>query len=157
MRSNLAGLGAQTAALDLGLLFRLPIPESDRQTLSLGLSALNLGPDISYAGGANPIPRLIRFGAAYSLDLGELSRLVLALDGSVERDREAGFAAGAEYSRKNFIFRLGYGEGSPHVGLGFRVDSHQFDYSFSPLLDDALHVVSYTYHLSPAGFAKGAL
>jgi hypothetical protein len=149
VRSSLAGLEGQCMAFDLGTLLWMPFPGPGDGRLSLGVSLLNFGQGIVYETQVNPLPQLMKFGAAYGFAFSPVHQFQLSVQGSLEKNRDTDYSVGAEYLNNFFVWRLGYGEGNYSFGLGLKVASHQLDYSFTPQFDAALQSVSYTYHFQP--------
>ena len=134
-------------AVDAGLQADLPL-----KGLTTGLVVQNLGPDISYidAAQADPLPRNLRFGIAYTPLRTTYNRLTLAVDLSkdlIELGKESTSdelnevirKVGIEYSYSDFIFlRAGYiddKEGAlfyPTFGAGLHYANLQFDFAYIP-------------------------
>ncbi len=149
LQSRLAGVAGNAVALDLGVLAWTPFPVGQEHRLALGLSALNLGPGIDYGFGMNPLPLSVRSGLSYLYYYGPRESYRVSLESTWERNRSAAYAVGTEIIRGFFVGRLGLGEGDYSLGFGLRAQVHQLDYSFTPTLGQALHVISYSYHFIP--------
>ncbi len=92
---------ASTFAVDLGLMYKTPIPH-----LKLGLDIQNLGPGLTFISQADPLPMVIRVGAAYQmLD----DNFTMDWDVAFPNDDAISTSLGGEYWYKNtLVGRLGY-------------------------------------------------
>jgi len=154
--SHLADVGAGSEkgkgiatdfAVDAGLHLKLPL-----KGLTTGICVQNIGPDIHYidAAQADPLPRNLRLGLAYTPVRSTYNRLTLSTDFSKDLIGlgEESFSdeldevikkVGVEYSYSDFIFlRAGYiddKEGElfyPTFGAGLRYANFQFDFAYIP-------------------------
>ena len=124
----------------LGLAFDLGVQHRTRiEGLTLGASVANLGPDFELDGGSSyPLPRLIRGGAAYTLEgdlLPGLGRVQLATDILLPNDGNGRLHLGAEaWLHESFAVRGGhrfnYETAGPSFGAGFRRGPLRVDYAF---------------------------
>lgn len=133
IRTTLDAYSASAVALDFGALYKTRI-----ENLTAGLSLQNLGTRI----GPDPLPFLIKGGAAYKL-FG--SKLALAADVDwLAVDQRAYLGLGTEYwLQKVMAVRAGYqfGRGQDQlggrlvgfgVGLGVKLERFSLDYAFIP-------------------------
>ncbi len=132
-----------TFAVDLGFLYR-----TNAIPLSLGVSMLNLGPDISFVKTqeASPLPRVLKVGAAYTIYSDGTNRLLGAADFTkpfIELRDEPIYGGGLEYSfawgqSGNIALRAGYfseREGDvedPTFGLGIGFSGFRYDFVSFP-------------------------
>jgi len=77
--TNPAGAG-NSAALDIGLLWKPSKLGFMEDNLSLGFNLQNLGPKITYINQADPLPTMLRLGGAYKFYSDEFNELTLAID-----------------------------------------------------------------------------
>jgi hypothetical protein len=141
LHSSLAGVSAQSAAMDFGLLMERnwrSVP------LSLGLSVTNLGPGMRFLGQTDELPLAVSLGAGVRL----LSILQIAADYRHRpRSGQSQFGIGTEYRvLPALTLRAGYralaagldsGAAEKAVnglglGLGLRMGRVGIDYSFAP-------------------------
>jgi hypothetical protein len=133
IRQNLATVSATGAAVDLGTSVRV-------RGTTIGASAQNLGPSLSYGDAASyPLPRQFRFGASRGFIE---NRLLLAADYNIPHDYYKDVRMGAEFQAHPIVaLRLGYRHviGSSDdpatglsYGLGFRYRQIAFDYALTP-------------------------
>jgi len=119
-------------AVDVGAQYR-------RGPFSLGLAALNLGPEIDAGSDSFSLPRRLRLGIGYSIS----NRLLTSADVQLGADGSGALHNGMEYSlTENLFVRAGYRhqgelEGSETgsswtVGGGLIVSGARFDYNFMP-------------------------
>ena len=80
VRESIAGVSASGFMLDGGLLWSVP----GAKGFDLGLAVKNLGPDIKYDGGNEPLPLGIRAGAGYNLSIRGI-KTTFALDAHQSR------------------------------------------------------------------------
>lgn len=131
--STLDGDAAIAGALDLGIQWR---PAS--VPVEFGAMVANLGSDLRYDRDEEPLPRLLRVGAAARLWEG---RVRLHVDGEFARNEDPHLMAGLELTPFPAVtFRGGYdgrvdGNGAGKgwtVGAGFRVQAFTLDYAYIP-------------------------
>ena len=130
-RENLGSGGYAGWAVDVGALYR-------RGSVSLGLAALNLGPQISAGGSDYPLPRRFRVGVGYTIS----SRLLTTADVQLASDGVSTLHQGAEYGLTPSLFlRAGYHYGNDArgdagsswtVGGGLLIHRARFDYNYLP-------------------------
>lgn len=140
LRESLAGVSAQSAAADLGLLASWQPPLRGWAAGSewrVGLSALNLGPGLKFDTERAPLPTAYRLGFAWrTRPRGDA--LTFSLDPVFSRDEAAYVAFGAEYAVwRTLAFRLGYRTGQEigsgfRGGVGFKLKVVEVDYAFAP-------------------------
>jgi len=138
-RDKLDEVGASGMAVDCGALYTF-----ERIHASVGVSAQNLGPDISFDSVKEPLPLTIRFGASQSFAFrDDAYRITYAVDIVKPRYDEPFGAAGAEIELyKLLALRGGYtGEGYRpgdgfSMGAGFRLNERwRLDYAYTPYGD----------------------
>jgi len=140
-----------TFAADIGGLYRLM-----DEKLSLGLSVQNIGKGMEYKGGiatgeeSDPLPSAVKFGIAYKIVSGDISKLTGVVDINKYKYTDIQTNAGLEYWVKEMIalrtgYKMGYDLASVTAGMGFRYKDYQLDYGFG-LMDkiNHLHKVSFT-------------
>lgn len=137
VRSDLAGVTAQTPTMDAGLAFlSRSTPREGR--LDLGLAGSNLFGKLKYDAVSDPLPRSLRLGASFSKTIVADDALTLSADliRSEAADRLE-YAYGAEYWLLNLValragFRSGQDIGSGlRAGLGIRFRAVEFDYAYA--------------------------
>jgi hypothetical protein len=113
---DLAGETGSGFAADLGALFFI-VPNR----FAIGLSALNLGPQIKTGTQNEDIPQTLTVGGAYY----PMEQLTIALDLAKERDTDAALHLGGEYLfQGRFVVRAGFQDtqeagGGLSAGAGF--------------------------------------
>ena len=143
LESAIADVRARTGAVDVGFLHSFrggPLP------LSLGVSALNVGPGMRFLDRREDLPLTLSVGAGLRLFPGVL----VAVDARHRPNAaKSTFGVGLEYTMLSaLILRAGYGSGLASVkgdsagvgsslrglgaGLGLRLGRAQLDYSFTP-------------------------
>ncbi len=147
VRESIAGISAGGFMLDGGLLWDVPGAEG----LNLGLAVQNLGPDIKYHGGNEPLPLGVRAGAGYKLTLRGV-KTILALDLQQNRGEDFGVRLGCELLLGGTVpLRLGYNTLTDDgfglsAGTGYTFGNMAFDYAYAPFKDlGATHRLSVTY------------
>ena len=173
IRSNLtpatqtsqAGAG-NSAALDIGLLWKPTDLWFFKDNLSLGLNLQNLGPKITYISESDPLPTNLKFGAAYSVYKDDFNDLKFAVDFQkllVKRDSAGGsdpvpislvtawsnpgmeFSVGAEYWYEHVVaIRAGYftepsslgGRQFWNLGAGVRYKVFRLDFGYILTIDE---------------------
>lgn len=165
-RTSTAPAGAgNSAAMDIGLLWKPSRLGFMEDNLSLGLNLQNIGPKITYINQADPLPTTLRLGAAYRVYSDEFNDITLAVDVQkllVNRDSVGGsdpvpislvtgwnrpgmeFSIGAEYwYEKVFALRGGYfyepsslgGRNFWNFGAGIRYKIFQLDFGYILTID----------------------
>ncbi len=152
LRESVDDASASGAALDAGALYspkRVP-------GLALGLSLLNVGPDVKFASAKTPLPTTGRLGAAYRFE-GLGARHTAALDVSQQRADAFRFGLGFEsIVMRMMALRLGFTtRNDAGIGLtggvGWAWDALAIDYAFSPYGDLGMaHRISLTYRWGDA-------
>ncbi|MFH1282650.1 MAG: PorV/PorQ family protein [bacterium] len=89
IQEELAGSSAQAYATDIGVIYKM----DDKDKLKLGAVVQNLGTEIKYESAGDPLPLLIKAGAAYRLK----SNLLLAADINTPIDNDPSLHLGIEY------------------------------------------------------------
>lgn len=155
--------GAGTSfAVDVGALWRFP-----SKNLNLGLSVVNMGPDIAFIDReqSDPLPITARLGVAYTALSDEVSNLLLTgdveqslvwlIDDNADTRRSEIWHAGAEYRYVNLLAgRFGYiydddGDFSaPTYGLGVIYKRLSFDYANVPQAEDLERVHRWSVYVS---------
>ena len=145
-----SGAGS-TVAAEVGVLWKMPA-----RRLNLGMSISNIGPDIAYIDPeqSDPLPTILRVGAAFTATSDEISNLLITFDieqslvwavhRNIETRRGEIYHLGAEYLYINLLAgRVGYihdKDGdvkSPTFGLGFIYkDRIRVDYASVPQAED---------------------
>jgi len=127
LRSELAGVAAQTPSADAGLSF-LSRNTVEEGRLDFGFSASNLFGDLKYDAKAFPLPRTFRFGVGFAKTLIADDALYLSAD-AVRSDAAEGFeyGVGAEYWLLNLV-ALG---SNLRAGMGLRFRFVEFDYAWA--------------------------
>jgi hypothetical protein len=98
---NLSSTTASTLALDLGLLYKTPIPH-----LNAGLDIQNLGPGLKFVTTTDPLPLNFKVGTAYKMFD---DNFTLALDFNFPNDNNPSVNFGGEYWYMNtLVGRFGY-------------------------------------------------
>jgi long-subunit fatty acid transport protein len=98
---NLAGTTASTVAVDLGLLYRTPIPH-----FTAGLNLQNLGPGLKFATTPDPLPLNLKMGVAYKMFNDDFT---VAYDVNFPNDNAIATSLGGEYWYKDtLVGRFGY-------------------------------------------------
>ena len=152
MRLTLAGTSASGAAADLGAQWRSPLPG-----LTLGASALNLGPDVKFESEGDPLPMTLRAGAAWGavIDPGEnfaFSQFTFTGDVVKVRDEEVRPSAGMEMGMRivdQGIVALRFGYlfnrelDSFTAGVGLRDGRYSLDYAIG-----VMRQISHAHHLT---------
>jgi len=115
-REDLAGEGKSGFAGDVGG-FWFAVPNR----LSLGVSALNVGPKLKVGTEDESLPLTLRGGLAFRA---VPDALTLSVEAEKERDTDTIFHGGAEYKYRSFFFRGGYRStlgigGGLSAGVGF--------------------------------------
>jgi type IX secretion system protein PorV len=133
LREDLAGVGANTFAANLGTMYGLashPLAGDYR----LGFSVLNLGPGLKFDSERDPLPRKIQFGAE-AMHIKEWP-LNLTADVTIPNDNSTYIGLGSEYWFKEIIaLRLGYAGSNDEgkglrLGLGLKLREFLFDYAY---------------------------
>ncbi|MFA5139712.1 MAG: PorV/PorQ family protein [Elusimicrobiota bacterium] len=143
LNSSLAGVSAQSAALDFGLLLERNVRSVP---LSLGFSVMNLGPGMRFLNQTDELPLAVSLGAGVRV----LSSLRLAADFRHRpRSGESRFGLGTEYMvLPALTLRAGYSTLAASglasdatadkafnglgMGLGLRMGRVGLDYAFTP-------------------------
>lgn len=137
---------ASGAAIDLGLLYELPL-----EGMKVGASASNLGSMGRLGAEKIKLPALLRVGSSYSRDLPSVQSTVTAAADVVKvfKEDKAHLHTGAEVSyHRTVSVRLGYLFGYEArgitVGIGMMKALFRLDYAFSPHFQslDAGHTIS---------------
>ncbi len=136
--------------LDVGAQYHL----LDLPGLSVGAALQNLGTDIVYENSGDPMPTLLRLGAAYQLALAGQHGLTLAGDVLLYNDDTPKQHLGLEYAWQNMLFlragyKLGYEFDSLTVGAGIAIEGLRVDYAF------ALKSTVESVHRFSLGYAFG--
>lgn len=129
---SLGDYQARTSAFDFGLLWQ-------SGQFTFGAQAANLGGNMTFVEEQNPLPRLLRVGAAYRTVTG--SSLV-TLAATTEPGVSTQLAGGIEYNyTQSLSMRVGYeggisgaavGTGSASLGVGLELGSLRVDYAYRP-------------------------
>jgi hypothetical protein len=99
--NNLAGTSASTFAVDLGILYKAPIPH-----FTVGLNLQNLGPSIKYIQDPDPLPLNLKVGVAYRMFD---DNFTTAFDMNFPNDNAISASLGGEYWYKDtLVGRFGY-------------------------------------------------
>ena len=127
---------ASAVALDAGAQYALS------PKIALGAVLQNMGSSIKYDNSSDPLPLMIKAGAAYHM----LENWALAGDVIMPSDGAAYFAAGTEYTRKlgdrfAIALRGGYNTASKDLGgtrgfalgLGLKYGNYSMDYAYVPM------------------------
>ncbi|OGS18248.1 MAG: hypothetical protein A3J83_00175 [Elusimicrobia bacterium RIFOXYA2_FULL_40_6] len=136
---------AKTYAYDFGGLFRPNI-----KGLTLGFSVLNNGQGMKYIEIEDPLPLLVRTGAAYRYTFNKDSYLLMSGDILTSNDDTVKQNIGVEVSYKNTLMlrfgnKIGYSLESFTFGLGFMLNGFQMDISHTLMgTMDSLERVSLT-------------
>jgi hypothetical protein len=140
-----------TVATEVGVLWKMP-----SRRLNLGASISNIGPDIAYIDPeqSDPLPTILRVGAAFTTISDEISNLLFTVDieqslvwavhSNINTRRGEIYHVGAEYTYINLLAgRIGYIQDkdgdvkSPTFGLGFIYkDRVRVDYASVPQAED---------------------
>lgn len=149
-------------AVDAGAIWKTPL-----EGLSIGGAAQNMGPAIQYESADDDLPRVMRGGIAYVLDLEESwkvaealrCRYLFAVDAVKERFEKAGANYALEIRRRMDddikklswgAFRAGYRAASktPSIGIGIRRSGLAIDYALDFSQDDfdLAHRFTLGYH-----------
>lgn len=135
---SLGDYSARTAAFDLGLHWR-------SGQFTVGAQAANFGGSLKFAEERNPLPRLLRVGAAYQTFGGSS---LISLAATSEPGSSSSLGGGVEYNYTEALsLRAGYtgaisgamaGQSSLSLGLGLRLGGISVDYAYRPstTLDD---------------------
>ena len=133
---KLAGVSANTAALDLGAIYY--IRPSGYWAKKARAPELRAALVIRNIGRSAPLPLSVTAGASWqSYPKGD-SRLIISLDQTISNDENYYAALGAEYEAMQLLaVRCGYRTGQDigsgfRFGLGFRLSVVDIDYSLSP-------------------------
>jgi long-subunit fatty acid transport protein len=98
---SLAGTSASTAAVDIGVMYKTPIPH-----LKLALDLQNLGPGLTFVQVADPLPLVFKVGAAYQMFD---DNFTMDWDVDFPNDDVVSTSLGGEYWYKNtLVGRFGY-------------------------------------------------
>lgn len=157
-RFELAGAArASGASADLGAQWRAPFLKG----LSFGGALQHLGPDVKFEQEGDPLPRTLRAGAAYLLELAPAAateatvyaprHILFTADATHVREERAAAVVGAEIEfafvhPERVSLRVGHAFGSPADGLsmgaGFREKRLRVDYGvgFKRQLGSAHHL-----------------
>lgn len=133
---------ATTIALDMGILYRIPV-----LNLTAGLSMQNLGFPMKYRDKGDPLPLKLRTGLSYKTTvmaryfLGSMDLLVTRKEGIKEH-------LGFEYSVvEGLVFRMGYKFGydldSLTAGIGVLFERYRIDYGLA-----VMSAMNWTHRLS---------
>lgn len=145
-------IGRYTAyayAADLGLLFR-----TTNSKFSMGLSAQNIGTNITYLTEGESLPFIIRTGVSYRARETQDDSWLLAVDASY-LDGKLRYNAGIECELLRMIalragYKIGYDPDSLTLGLGFKLAGIKIDYGYSVLGNlDSMQTVSMSYGFGP--------
>ncbi len=161
-QEGLRGAGS-TVAAEAGLLWKIP-----SKNLNLGVAISNIGPDIAYIDPeqSDPLPTILRAGAAFTALSDEISRLLFSFDieqslvwmvqRNIKKRRGEVWHVGAEYLYINLLAgRIGYvydADGdvrSATFGLGFIYkDKVRLDYASVPQARDLERVHRWSIGMS---------
>lgn len=142
---SIPGGSSSTVAVDIGLLYKTPIPH-----LKLGLDLQNLGPGLTFDSGnsvTDPLPLVFKIGAAYQMFDDDFT---MSCDVDFPNDNAVSASLGGEYWYKNtLVGRLGYefqgsidqnqlgigGEAGLYLGAGVKIalfkTNFEFDYAWT--------------------------
>lgn len=147
VQSELAQYHASAVAVDLGLRYDFePVPG-----LAFGVSAANIGPDLTFISDGSPLPLTGRAGLAYRTGA---DRSLLAADVSIDREENVLFHLGGELRiAAPIVLRGGLKIGGDRsfqeaakLGLGFDGRFGRLDYAFESFEDlGVAHRFSYAY------------
>jgi hypothetical protein len=142
IQSRIGALSAQTAAFDLGALYRLGNWGPGVPTL--GFAAQNMGPGLNFGGSSAPLPLTLAAGLGYQLPAG----WTLAADyKNRPNSGSSEISVGTEYAVvSNFALRAGYASNHGPIsglsragdltgfaaGFGLRLGGYSLDYSMTP-------------------------
>ena len=143
--SHLAKYDAAAVAFDIGA--RYPLPD---QSLTFGLSALNLGTPLKFISVADPLPAELLGGVARCFDLGSSNVFNVAADVEYPFQGDTQIHVGGEdWIGKSLALRVGYvleansDLGGLSAGLTLRLDQDTlvftFDYAFEPVYYDSFN------------------
>ncbi|MFH1098190.1 MAG: PorV/PorQ family protein [Candidatus Desantisbacteria bacterium] len=147
IQSKIDSYDAHGVAVDLGILSQTPV-----ENLTVGGTIQNIGSTIKFDKDGDPLPLMIKVGAAYTmLD----NNLTTALDITKARDNDVKFNVGGEYLiAKSFAVRAGYSskidEGAGiTAGIGYKHPVVTVDYAYVPWgdLEKDTHRVSLLFNL----------
>jgi hypothetical protein len=138
LHSHLGQYDASAFAADLGA--RYPVDES----LTLGLSVLNLGTPVKFINVSDPLPSALLGGVAKRFDLGKSNVFNAAADVEYPMEGDIRLRVGGEdWLGKSLALRVGYvleaneNFGGLTAGLSVRLDQESlffsFDYAFQPV------------------------
>lgn len=115
------------------------------QNIKLAVVAQNIGAQMKFLTESDPLPAVVKVGAAWAAPVGGTSPLNLVLDANLPAAGEAGFNFGAEYpaavSGVTVALRAGYhtdnkgldgGNAGLSAGIGLGIKSYRLDYAFVP-------------------------
>jgi len=149
---------ASTFAVDLGLMYKTPIPH-----LKLALDLENLGPGLTFVSVADPLPMVFKIGAAYQMFD---DNFTMDLDVDFPNDDVVTTSLGGEYWYKNtLVGRLGYqfqgsidqnqlgigGEAGLYLGAGVKVSMFKTNFSFDYAWTDQ-GILGSNHHFSLAWY-----
>jgi hypothetical protein len=136
--SGLAVAAGSSSALDVGMQYAVPTTFP----LNVGMSVRNLGPRLQVKDEpqADPLPRVIQFGASSRLPIASLTASGATLDVNVDvmsapAPSGTSFGIGSSLGyRDQYFLRGGYKRqqgdaGGPSLGIGFQRGSFGFDFS----------------------------
>jgi len=131
-------------AVDIGFIYRLSITEPfltwTEEKLSFGISILNLGSKIKMSGETtkDDLPRTLKMGCGYKMDLSKETHLTLVCDINKLLSERLYFGTGIETKfRKTIAVRAGYLTKEGNIkgvtyGFGLEFKNYQIDYSNVP-------------------------
>jgi long-subunit fatty acid transport protein len=155
---TLGTTSASTFAVDLGLMYKTPIPH-----LKLALDLQNLGPGIAFVQVSDPLPLIFKIGAAYQMFDDDFT---MDLDVDFPNDNVVSTSLGGEYWYKNtLVGRLGYefqgsidqnqlgvgGEAGLYLGAGIKVSLFKTYFSFDYAWTDQ-GILGSNHHFSLAWY-----
>lgn len=136
--SGLAVAAGSSSALDVGVQYAIPMTFP----LNVGMSVRNMGPKLQVKDEpqADPLPRVIQFGASSRLPIASLAASGATLDLNVDimsapAPGGTSFGVGSSLGyRDQYFLRGGYKRqqgdaGGPSLGIGFQRGSFGFDFS----------------------------
>ncbi|MBI5883332.1 MAG: PorV/PorQ family protein [Elusimicrobia bacterium] len=132
IREELDGVGADSGAVDVGLMAELQKPLS--APVSVGVALQNMGADLKYQSSNEPLPLNLRFGASWMVMKGGF----LALELNQPSRGEMTVHAGAEYvAGRTLALRVGYDgrngtDSGIAAGVGLMLKGLELGYAFAP-------------------------
>lgn len=155
---TLASTSASTVAVDIGLLYKSPIPH-----LKFGLDIQNLGPGLTFVSVPDPLPLTFKLGAAYEMFDDSFT---MACDVDFPNDDAVAASVGGEYWYKNTLAgRFGYqfqgsidqnqlgigGQAGLYLGAGVKISLFKTNFGFDYAWTDQ-GILGSNHHFSLAWY-----